>query len=248
MKNICYYLIMKQNIKKKNSNEEMRNESTDNQFVKGYQQKSENYLQTVMARLASIEQLKTKLYPNSTCTIINLSITPNSESIRLYRLSEIEKLVGIFINSKKINLTDNLENNPTWVQTYFTREEFHVIPVLNIQIIVNGKMDELSCDEIFSTSLDFYIDDVFISNYIEFVEVNDLINNFDLCGTNLFNPPIFDFNTFQGTILENYIKDSQQIKELDRILKNGIIQLKDEMIDKKSGSINFLKELRVISN
>jgi hypothetical protein len=239
---------MKQNIRKKNQSEDMRNESTDNQFVKGYQRKSETYLQTVMARLASVEQLKTKLHPNSKCTIINLSITPNSESIRLYRLSEIEKLVGIFINSKKINLTENLENNPTWIQTYFTKEDFHVIPILNIQIIVNGKMDELSCDEIFSSCLDLYIDDVFISNYIEFLEVKDLINNFDLCGTSLFKPPIFDFNTFQGTILENYQKDSEQIKELDRILKTGIIQLKDEMIDKKSGSVNFLEELRVISN
>lgn len=235
---------MKQNVKKMTTDKDLINETTYNQYVKEYQLKSEAYLQNVMVRLASVEQFKTKLTPNSTYTIINLSITPNSQSIRIYNLTELEKLVGIFINSPKLNLTDNLESNPVWVQTYFTEEDFHIIPILDIQIIVNRKLDELSCDEIFSTCLGFYLDDIFISNYIDFIEVNDLIDNSDLCDNYLFKPPTFDLNTLQGTILENYIKDGEQIIELDRIFKTGIIQIKDEMIDRKIGSINYLKELR----
>lgn len=236
---------MKQNIKKNYKCKDMRNESINSQSVTEYQNKSDTFLQSVMAKIASVEKLKTKLQPNSKCTIINLSITPNSESIRLYNLSELEKLVGKFINSPKLNLTENLENNPVWIQTYFIKEDMHVIPTLNIEIIVNREMDELSCDEIYIACLDFFIEDIFISNYIDFVEVNDLIEKSDICDYYLLKTPIFDWNTFQGSILENFNKSGREIIELDRILKTGIIQVKDEMIDKKSGSINYLEQFRV---
>ena len=236
---------MKQNIKKKYKCKDMRNESINIQSVTEYQIKSENFLQSAMSKIASVEQLKTKLHPNSKCTIINLSITPNSESIRFYSLSELEKLVGKFINSPKLNLIENLENNPVWIQTYFIKEDMHVIPTINIEIIVNREIDELSCDEIYIACLDFFIEDIFISNYIDFVEVNDLIEKSDMCDYYLLKTPIFDWNTFQGSILEKFNKNGREIIELDRILKTGIIQVKDEMIDKKSGSINYLEQFRV---
>lgn len=195
-------------------------------------------------RLKEAEVLKYNLKSKTLYTIASLEIIPVVENLHFYSLNGIEKLVSNFIYSKDIDLVQDLINRPIWIQTYFTENEVFNLPILNIQIIIDWELEEKYCDNIFIKCLDYYSENIIITNYIDFFNMDDLFDEPKLAISCFYKSPILGFRSFSNTILKRHNNEPNTCKELDKIFSSKIIQLNKDMVDEKTGIIQFLNEER----
>ena len=195
-------------------------------------------------RLKEADEIKYNLKSKSLFTVVNLEINPLVENLHIYSLKGIEKLVSSFINSNDIDLVHHLKNRPIWIQTYFTENEVFNLPILNIQIIFDWELEEKYYDNIYLKCLDNYSEHILINHNLDYFNLDELFDVPELVISYFYKSPIIGFRSFSNTLLKKYTNEPNQCKELDKIFSSKIVQLNADMVDKETGLIHFLDEVR----